>query len=405
MQKKILLINKLSIIILPIYVLFRIIMYVNFDSGAGDENVFINDLRYINNFGWWMAIEKGISIPYMILVYPLSFIFKNYVALRLINFFLFLLLLIYINYRYKNVYIYFYLLFYLFTSGSFFIGTNDGLLHLCLIIFFSEIYLLLKTNNFNFNLTFISLIVAFFTREMILMYIPIIIITILIIFLKYKINITKIYLSLIIFIFFLTFNIPSIIKNNTLSYDKKLPPENVSVNWVQRQYLSQLYVNNGKIKNNQHVTWQEVQEYVNLNGEDSLPKTQFNSIFFNLKQTFFETLKNFFTTNFYFIRQLGFIILINLFFMSFFIIRKKQNISLYYIPLVTILTILLFSIVIFSYVELRWLVPIGVLSIIYYSDLQIKFLDKSKYIYVFLLNYLIFLLMIIYGTYNIILNT
>ncbi len=87
-----------------------------------------------------------------------------------------------------------------------------------------------------------------------------------------------------------------------------------------------------------------------------------------------------------------------------FIIRKKQDISFYYIPFVAILTMLLFSIVIFSYVELRWLVPIGVLSIIYYSDLQMQYLNKSKYKFVFLLNYLIFFLMIIYGTYNIISN-
>ena len=59
--------------------------YLNRGLGNGDEWHFINDLKIINEKGWIFAIEKKISIPYMILVYPFSFIIPKIAVFRFVN--------------------------------------------------------------------------------------------------------------------------------------------------------------------------------------------------------------------------------------------------------------------------------------------------------------------------------
>ena len=60
-------------LLVVIYFLLTVYYSLNFYPGKGDELLFLTDLRFINNFGWIEAIKKGISIPYMVLVYPFSF--------------------------------------------------------------------------------------------------------------------------------------------------------------------------------------------------------------------------------------------------------------------------------------------------------------------------------------------
>ena len=99
------------------------------EAGGGDESLFVSDLIFIKTNGWISAIEKSISIPYMLLVYPFSFFLREYVALRIANVFLLVLLVLYFFKiaKIKTSSFYFYLLFFFGTSAYFFKGTNDAL--------------------------------------------------------------------------------------------------------------------------------------------------------------------------------------------------------------------------------------------------------------------------------------
>ena len=131
-----------------IFIVFKILIVSSFfifcfyffsnPKGSGDELLFLNDLNYINENGWYQAISKKIGLSYLILVYPFTFLFENYIALRIVNVLLFGLLSFYlIKYgKIKNPIFYFLFLFYS-SNGWFILGTNDCLFIVCLVIFFS----------------------------------------------------------------------------------------------------------------------------------------------------------------------------------------------------------------------------------------------------------------------------
>ncbi len=95
--------------------------------GSGDEGLMSLYLSEGNNEGYYWLIQKGnFSLPYSLLVYPLSFIFPSYFALRILSLagviFLYFYLKRRLNFKSQNFknHIIFYL-----SSGSFLLGTND----------------------------------------------------------------------------------------------------------------------------------------------------------------------------------------------------------------------------------------------------------------------------------------
>jgi hypothetical protein len=68
-----------------LYAIVVAVYIIQISAGRGDEFYFISDLKLINSNGWITAIKKGISIPYLLLAYPFTFIFKYHVALRLVS--------------------------------------------------------------------------------------------------------------------------------------------------------------------------------------------------------------------------------------------------------------------------------------------------------------------------------
>lgn len=94
-------------------------------------------------------------------------------------------------------------------------------------------------------------------------------------------------------LFWFGLNLPSFQQNGLISFDNKDSKNQMGMTWVQRQYLSQLYANEGKLPEFTHVTWKETYEYVEENGEESLPKTSLKAIFFDLSLTFKEFVKDF----------------------------------------------------------------------------------------------------------------
>lgn len=392
------LLEKSFLGIVFIYTIIALFYFLNRSPG-GDEMLFISDLELIKNDGWISAIEKNISIPYMLLVYPISLILKNYIALRLVNLLLLVLLFVYFA-KSKNDFqlsFYGYLLFFISTVGYFYFGTNDTLFFVSLIIYFVEINQLQKSKSWNGTLALIALLISFFTRKLIFVFYPIIIFSF---FILYKNNGFKFINTkriVFVFIIFLGLNIPSLLSKGNISYDLKKPPNNINSTWVQRQYLAQLMVNDGSLPNNNHPSWEQTDLYLKKNGQSSLPKGIKDSIFFDINLTFKEFFKELFSCFFYGFRQLGLILMLPLFFLiKDFLITKRLNFSMM-IPICTLVMICVFSLIIISFMELRWLAPVFVLTIVYFSDLQKQKIWNTNIIKV---NYVVLLFLSLYGIFS-----
>jgi hypothetical protein len=213
---------------------------------------------------------------------------------------------------------------------------------------------------------------AFFTRALTLVYLPIILIGLFVIY-KFRVNFAlKLRYSIVVFILILSVNIPSLKENGTLSYDLKSPPKSIKATWGQRQYLAQLLINKDELKKGSHPTWTETQEYINLNGKKSLPISISDAVFFDFKLTIKEFFKDFANTLFLGFRQLGLILILILVIPLINFSKNRKLEYNYFLPVSFLIMIAIFSFIIISNVELRWLTPVFVMGIVWYSNLEDK---------------------------------
>ncbi len=381
-----------------VYAVLTAIYIFQIPAGRGDELLFISDLEYIKTNGWVAAIKKNISIPYMLLAYPLSFIFKKHVALRLVSVCLTLGLAIYLQKRNQFSKSFLVLLaFYLCTTIFFFYGTNDAIFSLSLIVFLNEVTLLEGPKKIKFALAFSALVIACFTRALVLVYIPVVLLGLFFVYQNRAEFKFKPIIPTLLLILFLGFNVPSLVLNKRLSYDLKSPPQSIEATWGQRQYLAQLLINDGKLEKGSHPTWEETEAYLKHNGKKSLPKSISDALFFDVGLTIKEFFKDLLNTLILGFRQLG-LILVLVFawpFLSFF---KKERLDIsQYIPISIILVIGVFAFIIISNVELRWLAPVFVMAMVWFSKMEYKnkFPDG-----VLVLNYATFIALACYGSFK-----
>lgn len=397
MQSKSMKYFKISFVCITIlYSIIAAYYFLNKPAGGGDESLFLADLALINNEGWIEAIKQNISIPYMLLVYPLSLFLKSFIALRLVNLIILISLLFYfykINEK-KNLLFYSYILFYISTIGFFYAGINDILFTVALVIFLNEVYRVANNKSTNINLMLTALVVAFFTRQLFLVYLPIIIFGLYILY-KSKIKFNKkTLIPFFVFIIFLMFNLPSIKESGTLSFDKKSPPETMNVTWTQRQYLAQIMVNNGELENGQHPSWEQTQQYIKIHGKESLPDGVLKGLTQDYKLTVKEFFKDFVFCIFYGTRQLGLMLLITILFLVNQVYKTRRMELKHFVPIATLTMLMIFSLIIISYVELRWLIPVFIMTIVYYDDLEKENCLPIKLVQ---LNYLVLVAFAIYG--------
>ncbi|MBY0486730.1 MAG: hypothetical protein K2P85_06030 [Flavobacteriaceae bacterium] len=377
---------------------FGLYYCINIPKGAGDEALFLSDLDLIKNNGWVYAIGNKISIPYMILVYPFSFLFEDFIALRLVNFILFgFLFLYFVKKKIVEDGLFYYILLFFSSTGWYLIGTNDVLFTIAFIVFFCETYLLLQDKSSGSNSMFwSSLLVAFFTRELFLIFLPAVFISFFLIYKKKHNLFRKLFVPIFLFVLLLFINVPSLVKNKSLSYDNKVPPKGIHSTWGQRQYLAQLLVNAGKLENHQHPSFKETDAYLKAHGDDSLPKTIVATMLFDVKLTVTEFFKDFAEVLFYSVRATGLIILLTLLHLLLSLYRRKIDYDLY-IPLILFVTIALISLIIISYVEARWLVPVYIMALLYYSNniKKITLFQKT-----FIANLLLTSFVMLFGIYR-----
>lgn len=383
-----------------IYALIGSYFMLSIPIGSGDEQLFISDLHLITKNGWIKSIEKGISLPHSLLVYPISKVLNTHLALRLTSLMFLIVLYVYLYLRNKpSIRFYIYLTFFIGTSKVFFIGTNDAMFIVSLFIFLNEVYRITINKKCKPVLAISSLIISFFTRELILVYLPIIILGFVILIRNKQLKLKQMITPIVVLIICLIINIPSFKLNGKPTYEVKAPPENVTVNWVQRQYLAQILVNEGKLSNYQHPSFMETQEYIEKNGENVLPKSLLESLIFNPELTIKEFFKDLWSIIYFGSRQLSLILLIVTGFFLFNMKKRSLFNPINYVPFSLLALSLIFALLIISYVELRWLVPIFISAIVFYS-----FLEKTNKINVWIskLNLSAMILLMIYGVIKII---
>lgn len=384
------------------YFLVATYYYIMRPAG-GDEAGFIADLLLIKNEGWITAIERNISIPFMFLATPFSLFFTDIIALRISNLLIIIAFFFYLkDQQQRNKSLFFYLIFFIGAVAYFFFGTNDALFTISLTVFLNEVYKASKNENFNISKALLALTVAIFTRFIFIIYLPVIVPGLILMYLRKRDTKKFRILSFIVLpVFFLLLNLPSILENGTLSYDRKPSPENTLATWTQRQYLSQIQQNNGDRKFLTHPGWEETDAYLKLNGPNSLPYDTFSSITHNIPITIKEFFKDLSYIAIFHIRTLGFILII--FLSAFFLtVKRKTLFSISsFAPMTVLVMVCLFSFIIISHVEMRWLGPIFLLTIIAFSTLET---EKKLPAWPYTLNYIILSILIIYGSLGIVGN-
>ena len=382
------------------YAVLAVFYFLQRPVGSGDEALFIRDLQFITQEGWITAIKKGISIPYMLLAYPFAQAVEAYVALRFVNILLFIGLLFYFfrhrELRYLNFY--FVLLFFYSTVGYFLFGINDTLFIVAMVVFFSETYfVLISEKKESVTLWGIALVVALFTRELFIVFLPVVLLSLFLLFRKKQIIHKSLLLPAILCFLFLLLNVPSLHDNHRLSYDVKAPPESAQANWAQRQYYAQLLVNEGTLKNYNHPTWSETDAYLIKYGEDALPNGIVSGMLFDMGLTIKEFFKDLGYIGIFSTRQLGLVLPIILLFGFRDLFSNKEMTPHGYIFLLVLSMVLIFALIIISFVELRWLGSVFILAILSYS-----ILEKEKKIPagLTLANYVFISCISLYGMYG-----
>ena len=360
------------LILSVVFLCFVRLIYSILVKSGGDEVYFVEELNFIHQLGWFEATQNGICVTNSLIAYPLSLIFEPFMALRITSFLVTAAALFYFYKRFYNVKYYFwYLLFFVGSSFYFFIGTNDALFTFLMSIVLLESYLAITQKEKKYLPIILSLIViSFFTRIIFLVYLPTIFL-IIYFFIKLKLlNIKQFIAPLLITIILLGLNVSALSQNNVLSYEIKEPKKD-GITWIEMQYLSQLKINQGEIKENYWVSWESVEEYKKENGENALPQSVSESIFFDINLTIKEFFKDFIFSNLKLIRNTSGIILISFLIVLLNFKNSFKQYQQYLLHLFFILSSLTFSFIIINNLEIRWL-GLVVIPIIFMYCIQSK---------------------------------
>ncbi len=392
-------IPKFSYFIIGLYCLFGLVYWTIFlEQGTGDEGLMAYYLNESQEKGFYWLIQSGnFSIPHAILVFPLSLVFSNYFSLRLLSFFGVLFIFFYSmkKIQHKTALLNLHLLFYLF-SGSFLLGTNDTLFYCFFIVFILEVFLKFSDQSSKIpGYAWFCLVSAFFTRQMAVVYLPFVLGILFLLFRDRKFGLKETGMICGSICFWVILNIPSLLQNGSLGFDNKTRDTQQGTTWSQRQYLSQVYANEGKIPEFTHVTWEETRAYLDEHGEESLPSSTFKSLIFDLSFTIKEFWKDLFFLVQSGLRQAGLSVTFPL--AGLLLTANLKNSKLKIFAIGQGIQMLIFATIIISYVEIRWLAPVMMIGIWGINDLIMNHKSGLKF---FNLNLAVLTLLSFYGIFK-----
>jgi hypothetical protein len=340
-----------------------------------DEHSFLAVFKLFLKEGYYNANVYGNSIVFnnfSFLFYKLGF--NELLSLKLTSLFFGFLSLVLLWYFQRRYYTHLprkYKLVAYITSANviivmsfIFSGINDSILSTFIIIFFICVYELnqnKKANTIFYILIGVILSLMLLTRLIsIVLFFPMLFILLSHFYYKkhsLRKNIIDGALIIVPFLILLiVLNLPSIKEKGKLSFhEKKI--DTGEITWVQLQYLTEIGVEEGKVNYREHYRPEKVKEYLIENGENSLPRTVSEAIFFRPKRT----IKVFFRELIFqiqpFTRLLGFFFILNIALFFLYLYRKKitfKKVIQTPIFLFTILYVGVICIIVSSYVEARW---------------------------------------------------
>ncbi|QVY65783.1 hypothetical protein [Polaribacter sp. Q13] len=266
-------------------------------------------------------------------------------------------------------------------------GINDSMLTFFTLLFFIFFFKIKKDNKSIILYASLGGVFALMlsTRLVSILIFPTFILVLAIYFYKLKLNfkslIFKTGLILISFTAVLMlFNFPSIKEKGKLSFmEKKIEHKNVS--WPQVQYLTAIWLEQGKLTYGNHCSPEDVIDYVSKNGSNSLPNSVSETIMFNIPRSIKTSTREAIYLIKPYTRILG---LVFVFGMLLFIrgvfkkeitLRKIINneIAIFFINYNLIIVL-----IICSYVEPRWFMPVIVLMPVLFFSYFYKYVKSNS---------------------------
>ena len=388
----------------------QIIQIFNNSNPIGDESYYLMELNRFRNDGLWKSFSSGISHLYILLSYLFSFITKtDLLSLRIINV-LILPITIYLMWLIIKIIISnkdmiklalltsIFLLICTKTGGMFFAGINDPLM---ILLALSSMYFLLKYNN---SLLLKDLIIASLFSGMMLWVRSFSIIIMggylawIFLFAILKSPFWKnfgravIYVLIIVLIALIP-QIPSLLENGEINFEHKGGNEH---NWEEMNWLTRVKrYNSGSIFAYKRPTWEEVDEYKRIYGENSLPH--------GLKEKFKIDPKfmiDNFVVNVCFRVPYILLVSIGFFFLSFLnylrLLEKwcfKKNRDNLLLLLTTLSVWLGVSLVIINYVEHRWQFMTAFCTLVLGAESAAQFQKQKYYNILIILQYSFLIIM------------
>ena len=383
----------LLIISILFSLLFVVIRIVPSTSPTGDEGFFIKEFERFENTGIYSSFSQGISHLYVLTVYFINLFISDYLisgrVLSLVSgiiiiFFVYqIAILLDLRKPYKLLLILNVLTILLYSRSGYLMSINDPLMVACAttVVYFLILYMQKKRTK-HLIITSILMGFLFWIRYFSILIVPGVIISIIAFEFFAMKRFWKKLSRLALFLFTMTVialtpQIPSIIENKTLSFEKKNYER-----WEKRNWLDHINrIDCGSFFCYDRTPWEAVDEYISENGEKSIPGSLLDRLKMDRKFFFDNIVSNLFI-------RIPYLFLLNfglLFFLlfDFFRIPEKWLKSNFFpklsLSLISISTILFLSIVIITYIEMRWVVLTIILcALLTYERLQAMELYSLK---------------------------
>lgn len=280
-SRKLLVLSAISTLV---YVALRSETFMRLYVPYGDERSFLEAFNNIKTNGFlseWMS--GNISPSFYLISYPIASWFENPLyGFRLVSL-ICTILTLFLLYNFakhklqlKGVFLYSSLILMLNFLGYriFWQGINDDFLHLLIVYSVLLLYDIKKSKKTK-HIVALGIIIGLIigTRISAFIALPGYI------FFLYNDFKTAFKVGTIALLVGFSLHAPSLFSNKSLSDINKDPKNGLT--WAQLNYVSQIYIYEGKIPEHTRLTWDELQNYIDTDGNEHLPKTFIESVTFN----------------------------------------------------------------------------------------------------------------------------
>ena len=377
-SRKLLILSAISTLI---YVVLRSETFMRLYVPYGDERSFLEAFNNIKTNGFLLEWMNGsISPAFYIISYPITSFFENPLyGFRLMSSICTILTLLLLynlakhKLQLKSIFLYSSLILILNFLGYriFWQGINDDFLHLLIVYSVLLLYDIKKSKKTK-HIVALGIIIGLIigTRISAFIVLPGYI------FFFHKDFKTGFKAGAIALLVGFSLHAPSLFANKSLSDINKDPKNGLT--WAQLNYVSQIHIYEGKIPEHTRLTWDQLNNYIDTNGSEHLPKTFIESVTFNWSYSIKEFFNDlWFTIHSIFFRFFGLGIFVILAF-SLYILKNGKTLNAdlkftkSFFQFFWCYTFLLCFVVLTS-LEVRWYTAFIFLGILFFHQLLENF--------------------------------